>query len=241
MKGKKQKGDLSNLKRDIQQYADHEKARILSRFFKTGAGEYGEGDRFIGVTVPEQRSVVKKYLHLSLEEIEELLHEPIHEYRLTALLILTNLFPRVNEQTQAKIVHIYLKNRDYINNWDLIDLSAPKILGLYLIKKPEERKTLYRLASSKSLWERRIAILVTSAFIREDDFSDTLKISRILLQDSHDLIHKAVGWMLREVGKRNLAAEKGFLDKHYKEMPRTMLRYAIERFPQDQRLKYLKK
>lgn len=228
---------LNSLKKDLLAESDPLKKKGLSRFFKTGKGEYGEGDIFLGVTVPKIRIVAKKYKDLSIVEVQSLLRSPIHEERLTALLILVENFRKSDEAKKTEIFNIYLKNTKYINNWDLVDLSASRIVGEYLKDKPA--KVLNKLARSKSLWERRIAIISTFQFIWEGKFTETLKISEILLNDPHDLIHKAVGWMLREVGKRSLETEKQFLNKYYKQMPRTMLRYAIEKFPQKLRLRYL--
>lgn len=210
--------------------ADPEKAAILSRFFKTGKGQYGEGDIFLGVMVPGQRRIAKKYAALSLKDIRKLLASKVHEHRLVALIILVNQYKKGDEHDRDKIVDFYLRYSKYINNWDLVDLSAPNIPGEYLLNK--DRAVLYRLARSKNLWERRIAIMSTFAFIRKNDFEDALRISALLLHDDHDLIHKAVGWMLREVGKRDFKAEEDFLKEHYRVMPRTMLRYAVERFDQ---------
>jgi len=230
--------NLAGLKKELKQKANLEKAKILQRFFKTGPGEYGEGDIFLGIKVPEQRKIAKGYRELPLKEVKKLLQSRIHEERLIALFILTHKFQVRDNEQKEKIFKLYLKNTKYINNWDLIDLSANKIIGEYLIQK--SKKILYKLAKSKSLWERRIAIMSTFQFIKSNQFKETLKISNLLLKDEHDLIHKAVGWMLREVGKRSLAIEEGFLRKHYKRMPRTMLRYAIERFPESKRQAYLK-
>ena len=225
---------------DLRELADPEKAKLLQGFFKTGKGEYAEGDIFLGVVVPEQRKVAQRYAGLTLPEIQTLLNSKIHEHRLTALFILTDKYQKSGEQEKKKIFELYLKNKKNINNWDLIDLSAPKIVGNYLLDK--KREVLYRLAKSKSLWERRISILATFEFIANNEFKDTLAISEILLNGKHDLIHKGVGWMLREVGKRvSQEKEEEFLNKHYKKMPRTMLRYAIERFPGQKRKFYLKK
>ncbi len=217
-------------------------AQILQRFFKTGPGEYGEGDIFLGIKVPQQRQVVKKcYKDLPLSEIPKILRTKVHEYRLAALLILVAKFnvKDIGAAEKKKIYDLYLKNMAFINNWDLVDLSAPNIVGVYLLDKP--REILYKLAKSKDLWERRIAILATFTFIRDNDFKDTLRIAKTLLHDEHDLIHKAVGWMLREVGKRDQDAEEKFLRAHYQVMPRTMLRYAIERFEEKKRKYYMKK
>jgi 3-methyladenine DNA glycosylase AlkD len=230
---------LIQLKEDMENLADPEKAKILSRFFKTGKGQYGEGDVFLGIVVPKQRTVAKKYSGLSLGEIGRLLTSKIHEHRFVALIILVNTYKNADEEDREKIVDFYLKQTRNINNWDLVDLSAPNILGEYLFDK--DRTVLFRLARSKNLWERRIAIMSTFAFIRKNDFKDTGRISELLLHDSHDLIHKAVGWMLREVGKRDLKTEEDFLERQYSLMPRTMLRYAIERFGVEKRKKFLNK
>jgi len=197
-----------------------------------------KGDIFLGIKVPEQRKVAKKY-DLDLKDIQELLNSKIHEHRLTSLFILIKKYNKSNESEKRKIFEFYLRNTKNINNWDLTDLSAPKIVGNYLLDK--DRSVLYKLARSKSLWEKRISILSTAEFIRNNQFEDTLKISSILLKDKHDLIHKGVGWMLRELGKRDQEVEERFLNKHYKHMPRTMLRYAIERFDENKRKFYLKK
>lgn len=233
---------FAEVKKDLQVFAAPEKAKILSRFFKTGKGEYGEGDVFIGVQVPYMRKVAKKYFKdISLNEVEKLLTSKIHEHRLTGLLILTYKFPKLSQEEKKETVDFYLSHTAYINNWDLIDLSAPKILGEYFLDKPNERKILYKLAKSKSLWERRIAILTTYTFIRKGDFKDTLMISEILLKDEHDLIHKGVGWMLRELGNKDQKTEEEFLKKYYKKMPRTMLRYAIEKFDDKKRKFFMAK
>ncbi len=231
----------NDLTKELRGLANPQKAKILAGFFKTGKGEYGAGDKFLGIVVPAQRKVVKKYAHLELPDIQKLLQSPYHEFRLTGLLILVEKFAQADEKTQKEIFKFYLKNTAYINNWDLVDLTAPKIVGEYLRDLPEQRKILYKLARSKNLWERRIAILATFAFIRQDDFSDTLKIAAILLPDKHDLIHKAVGWALREVGKRDQKIEEDFLEEHLCKISRTTLRYAIERFAEEKRQSYLKK
>jgi 3-methyladenine DNA glycosylase AlkD len=213
------------------------KAELLQRFFKTGPGEYGEGDIFLGIMVPEQRKIAKKYTDLKLIDLQKLLRSKIHEERLTALFILTHQFQKSKSIARKRIYDFYFKNRKGVNNWDLVDISAPKIMGEYLLDKP--RGILYKLARSSNLWDRRIAVLSTFAFIVKKDFKDALQIAEILLDDKEDLMHKAVGWMLREVGKRNLKTEEDFLKKHYKNMPRTMLRYAIEKFPEKKRKMYL--
>jgi 3-methyladenine DNA glycosylase AlkD len=228
---------MNAIEQEIQRHANPEKAKILQLFFKTGKGEYGEGDVFLGITVPEQRKIAKNFSNSELEEIEELLESEIHEKRMTALLILVEKFEKSENEEKRKIFDFYLGHTNYINNWDLVDLSAPKICGAFL--QNQNRKILYTLAVSQSLWERRIAIISCFAFIKKNDFKDALKISEMLLQDEQDLIQKAVGWMLREIGKRNPKTEEEFLKKHYKRMPRTMLRYAIERFPEKKRKAFL--
>lgn len=224
--------------KDLKKLAKPGKVKILQRFFKTGKGQYGEGDKFIGVMVPDIRQVAKKYHDLALSQTINLLHSPIHEERLCALLIMVGQFSKGDAKKQKKIFDLYLKNYKYINNWDLVDLTAPRIVGAYLMDRP--RAILYKLAKSKNLWQKRIAIIATFQFIYYGQSQDTIRISKILLQDKHDLIHKAVGWMLREVGKH--CDEKillTFLDQHCQNMPRTMLRYAIERLPEKTRKKYL--
>ena len=215
---------LSKLKKDLQSLANPEKAKVLQKFFKTGKGEYGEGDVFLGIVVPEQRRIAKKYLGLSFEELQELLNSKIHEERLIALIILTELYKKSKKDGLKKrqIFEFYLNNTKNINNWDLVDLSAPKIIGEFLQK--EDTGILRQLANSENLWERRIAIISTAPFIRKRSFGETLVISDILINDGQDLIHKAVGWMLREVGKRNLSVEESFLKEHYTSMLRAMLR-----------------
>jgi 3-methyladenine DNA glycosylase AlkD len=225
------------IQKRLRQFASREKARVLQGFFKTGPGEYGEGDIFLGVVVPDIRRVAKEFQDTPVGEIKKILASRYHEERLLALLMLVREFAKGDEALKKRIYGLYLRNTRYINNWDLVDLSAPNIVGTYLLDK--SRKPLYAFARSKDLWKRRIAILSTAAFIRQNDFDDTLRISESLLKDDHDLLHKAAGWMLREVGKRSLPREEEFLRKHYKNMPRTMLRYAIERFPEFKRQKYL--
>ena len=229
---------LSEIRKAISRQKNPAQAINLQRFFKTGKGEYGEGDIFYGIKVPEQRIISKQFNDLSLTDLKELINSKVHEERLIAAFILVDQFRRGDEKKKKIIFDFYLKNRKGINNWDLVDLSAPKIVGAYLMDK--EKKWLYKFADSKDLWEKRISIISTQAFIREHFFEDTLSISEILLNDKHDLIHKAVGWMLREVGNRDLQTEEEFLKKHYKTMPRTMLRYAIEKFPEQKRKGYLK-
>ena len=224
---------------DLEKLGNAKKAKASSWFFKTEKGQYGHGDKFFGVTVPEQRIVAKKFEGISLSDIASLLKSEMHECRLTAAIILTNQYKKANGDKKNKIVKFYIANAKRINNWDLVDSSAPYILGLHLLNK--DKKILYKLAGSTNLWERRISIVATFAFIRESQYKDTLYISKILMTDKHDLIHKAVGWMLREVGKKSQKRLEGFLLKHLKTMPRTTLRYAIERFPEEERRKYLAK
>jgi len=232
---------LQELLRDFKKLENKEKAKLLQGFFKTGKGEYAEGDIFLGLIVPEQRKLAKKYSNLSLQDLQSLLNSKIHEHRLTALFILIDQYKKGNATLQQKIYRLYLKNTKNINNWDLIDLSAPNIVGDYLLNHKSEQKILCKLAKSKSLWEKRIAILSTFMFIKYNKFEHTLKIAEILLHDKQDLIHKAVGWMLRELGKRDQKIEEIFLEKYYKEMSRTMLRYAIEKFSKEKREYYMRK
>ncbi len=229
---------LKNLRTAINKMSNPEQAKILSLFFKTGNGEYGEGDEFLGIKVPVSRRLAKQFKDLTLEEIQDLLNSSIHEERLIALFILTEQFRKGDEKKKDNIYKFYLNNTKHVNNWDLVDLSAEKIVGAYLLDK--NKSILFKLARSKNLWERRIAVMSTFHFIKNGVYDSTLEISNILLKDKHDLIHKAVGWMLREIGKRNLKAEEEYLKKHYKTMPRTMLRYAIEKFPEKKRQAYLK-
>jgi 3-methyladenine DNA glycosylase AlkD len=229
---------VRDVRKELQSLSDTKKAKIMRRFFKTGPGEYGEGDIFRGVTVPNSRKVARKFNQLELGEVKTLLYSGVHEERLVALLILVQKYAGASGFEGEKIVRFYLDNMKQVNNWDLVDLTAPNIIGSYLMNR--ERGLLYKLARSNSVWERRIAIIATLHFIRNNDFDDTLRIVEMLLSDSHDLIHKAAGWMLREVGKRDFAAQKVFLDKHYRVMPRTMLRYAIEKFPEKKRRYYMK-
>lgn len=228
------------MKDALQKYANPEKAKFLPKFFQAFPGGYGEGDRFIGITVPDQRKVAKKYYNdITLAEIAELLQAPVHEYRLTALFILVLQYGKASsEAAKQAIVELYCANTAGINNWDLVDASADKILGAYYFDK--DKALLYEFVDSNDLWKQRIAIIATFYFIRNQQFADTLKIAELLLQHKHDLIHKAVGWMLREIGKRDFAVEFNFLKEHYRQMPRTMLRYAIEKFDEDLRQQFLK-
>jgi 3-methyladenine DNA glycosylase AlkD len=229
---------IKNIKEEFRKLGNTEQAKHLQKYFKTEQGEYGEGDIFLGIRVPIIRKIAKKYSTLSISDAAEFLKSPIHEERLFALIILVELFRKKDEKNQEKIYELYLINTKYINNWDLVDVSAPHIVGAYLFTR--DKKPIYMLARSENLWERRIAIMSTLYFIRNDEFNGTLKIAEILLKDTEDLIHKAVGWMLREIGKKDYKVEEEFLRKYYQEMPRTMLRYAIEKFPEEKRKSYLK-
>jgi 3-methyladenine DNA glycosylase AlkD len=221
----------------LQQLGDPERARLLQRYFKTGPGEYGEGDVFIGLKVPEVRGVLREFPVLTPAAVLPLLKSGFHEERFFALLALVRCFAKGDDQCRGEIFSLYLAHTAFINNWDLVDCSAPAIVGGYLLER--DREPLYSLARSTSLWERRIAILATFAFIRFNQFDDCLAIGRMMLSDGEDLIHKAAGWMLREVGKRSQSVAEEFLRSHCRVMPRTMLRYAIERFPAEQRQMYL--
>jgi 3-methyladenine DNA glycosylase AlkD len=229
---------IGEISRELGELAEPKRTEIHQRFFKTGAGEYGEGDMFLGVRVPLIRKLVRKYKGLSLEDTEKLLHSQWHEERLFALLALVDSFKKADEKLRKEIYDLYMGSTHWINNWDLVDLSSPHIPGAWLFDRA--RKPLHEFAELNDLWKKRIAIVSTHHFIRKNDYTDTLAISEKLLTDKHDLIHKAVGWMLREVGNRNVEAEENFLKKHYMSMPRTMLRYAIEKFPEEKRQKYLK-
>jgi len=231
---------LNSLKEDLTKFANREKAKLLAGFFKTGKGQYAEGDIFLGITVPLQRSIAKKYKELKLAEISVLLKSKIHEERLVGLLILVEQFKEADEKLKSKIFNFYLDNIVGVNNWDLVDLSAPNIVGIYLINNRRHLPLLNKLVRSNNIWKRRIAVLATCPFIKQKKFDPTIKISEILLSDKHDLIHKAVGWMLREVGKADEKALDDFLIKHHKIMPKTMLRYAIEKMDEEKRKRYLK-
>ena len=223
--------------RDLRAAGDPDDAVFLQRFFKTGPGEYGAGDVFLGIRVPQSRVIAKKYRELPFPELKKLLHAKEHEARLVALIILTLQYPKADDDGQQKIFDFYLANTKYINNWDLVDASAGAIVGAHLFGG--DTSLLDELAESELLWERRIAIIATHYFIRKGQFKDTLRIAKKLLGDKHDLIHKAVGWMLREVGNKDRSALVKFLDKHHRNMPRTMLRYAIEKFDASVRSGYL--
>ncbi|ADB40735.1 DNA alkylation repair protein [Spirosoma linguale] len=227
----------TNVKSALLALADPQRAVLVARFFKTGPGQYGEGDQFMGLSMPQQHTIAKQYVRLPLHETELLVHDAFHECRMVGLLIWVNQNRKATAVQQELILERYLANRRYINNWDLVDVSCPHILGSHLIKG--DRSILYNLASEEHLWSQRIAIVSTLALIRQGQFSDTFAVAEQLLSHKHDLIHKAIGWMLREVGKRNPDALEEFLHDHIQRMPRTALRYAIERFEPARRRYYL--
>ena len=233
------------LPQTLHHHANKDRALINQRFFKTNKGQYGHGDIFLGITVPQQRIIAKQYHNLTLSELQTILHTNIHEQRLTSLIILTEQYKQATKQhnlkQQQEIYQFILNNTKWINNWDLVDTSAPHIVGTYLLQNPKDKPILYTLAKSEDLWEKRIAIVATFTFIRNNQYQDTLNIAKILLHDHHDLIHKAIGWMLREVGKKDQNVLEQFLQQHLNQLPRTTLRYAIERFPEHKRKEYLKK
>jgi 3-methyladenine DNA glycosylase AlkD len=228
----------SDIGRRLQVLGDKETAQVLKRFFKTGKGEYGEGDVFVGIRVLQLRQLAKEYQALSLPEIILLLQSPLHEARLLALFILICAYAEGDASQQEKIYKLYLRNTRFINNWDLVDVSAEDIIGSHL--RYRSKSPLQSLAASNLLWDRRISIIATFHYIKHGEFAETLRIAKLLLKDPEDLIHKAVGWMLREIGKRDHFTEEKFLKAHYKIMPRTMLRYAIEKFPEKLRQRYLR-
>ncbi len=226
-----------DIKKDLKKLANPKKAKTHQRFFKTGPGEYGEGDIFIGVTLPDLNLMVKNYRDLHLKELQKLITSDIHEHRLVSLMILKWQYKKGDDDTKSKIVKFYLKNKAGINNWDLVDISAPHILGDYLLDK--DKTVLYQLVKSDSLWDRRISIIATYTFIKAGKYSDTKKLAVLLLNDKHDLIHKAVGWMLREMGKQNEAELLKFLDKYTTKLPRTALRYSLEKLSEKKRKYYM--
>lgn len=230
----------TELREALKQKKNPSKGDVLQRFFKTGPGQYGEGDIFWGLTVPETRGVVAKFPKMPLEEVELLLIDPVHEVRLAAGILLVNMFKKGSKIDKQAIYEFYIANATRFNNWDLVDVTCHHIVGGWLLDK--DRKPLYELAMSSNLWEQRISIVSTYTLLKKDDFVDCMAISKLLMSHKHDLIHKAVGWMLREMGKRNPLVETEFLleDDRYKTMPRTMLRYAIEKFPENQRQAFLK-
>lgn len=228
-----------DIQNELTTYSTPEKREFLPYFFKTGKGQYGEGDKFLGIVVPDTRKVAKKYNNLPFAEIEKLLNNEYHECRLCALLILVERFKKSSDEDRKIIVDFYLSHTDRINNWDLVDLSAKDIVGEYLVDK--DRSVLHKLAESSLLWDQRIAVVSTYAFIRRGDLKDIFSLSEKLIDHKHDLMHKATGWMLREAGKKDLNALRSFLDKYHKQMPRTMLRYAIEKMDKEERTHYMKK
>lgn len=229
--------NLQSIKSAILANKNPAKAQILQRFFKTDKGQYGEGDIFYGLTMPRERIIAKQFTDLKLNDIQALLNSKVHEERMISLLILVDKYEKTQD---PKLVKFYLKNAKRINNWDLVDVTAPRTVGHYLLENKSERKILYKLTRSKNLWEKRIAIISTYTFIKNNQLTDTLKISKILLKDKHDLIHKAVGWMLRELGKKNEKLLVEFLKDNYGNLPRTTLRYAIEKFPEIKRKNLLR-
>jgi 3-methyladenine DNA glycosylase AlkD len=228
----------SSIHRQLRALANRSRAENAGRFFKTAPGEYGAGDRFLGITVPVLRRLAREHEALTPREVTRLLRSPWHEERLLALFILVRQYARDGPARQEAIYRLYVNSTAHVNNWDLVDSSAEPIVGAHLAAR--RRDALMQLATSERLWERRIAIMATFHYVKRGQFKDTLKIARLLLVDPHDLIHKAVGWMLREIGKRDRAVEEKFLRQHAGHMPRTMLRYAIERFPRTLRLRYLR-
>ena len=216
-------------------------AAFFPSFFKTGAGEYGEGDCFLGVVVPDQRAIAKQFRDLPTTELKKLLLSKWHECRLTAIFILVNQFERSKEPTRRELVEFYLSNLERVNNWDIVDSSAPKILGVYSLEASEYRKRIEQLAASGQLWPERVAVLATHAQIKHGDFGQILTLAKRFLNHEHDFIHKAVGWMLREMGGRDLQPLLAFLDTHAKRMPRTMLRYAIEKLSPEQRKSFMER
>ncbi len=227
-----------DIQNELRRLANEEIAEHSQRFFQTAKGQYGHGDRFLGIRVPALRKIARQYRGVSVDEASRLLKSEFHEERLLSLLLLVAMFKKANDEGRRAIYNLYLQNTRFINNWDLVDSSAEHIVGAQL--RDGDKKPLYDLAVSDMLWERRISIMSTFHFIKHSEFDDTLRIAEILLPDKEDLIHKAVGWMLREIGKRNIETEEIFLKKYYRQMPRTMLRYAIEKFPEPKRQKYLK-
>ncbi len=228
---------INSIQKELQSVANPDRVSCLQKFFKTGPGEYAEGDIFIGVYVPDIRKIAKKYLDISLDDLLFLLSSKIHEERLLAIILLVNKYKIASDTDKKNIYDFYIKHRRYVNNWDLVDLSAGYIVGEFL--KDKDRGVLFDFARSPVLWDRRIAIVATQAFIKQDDLQSTFEISKVLLNDPHDLIHKAVGWMLREAGKKNFDELVDFLDTHIGNMPRTMLRYALEKFPSRLRKEFM--
>lgn len=231
--------EIVSIQHELRQLGNKETAEHSQRFFKTGKGQYGAGDRFLGIRVPVLRKMAKKHRGISTDEVSRLLISQFHEERLLSLLLLVDIFKKAKDHKDRRAIYVlYLDNTRFINNWDLVDSSAEHIVGAYL--RETDKQPIYDLAVSNILWERRISIMSTFHFIKHNEFTDSLIVSEILLHDKEDLIHKAVGWMLREIGKRDIEVEEEFLKKYYRQMPRTMLRYAIEKFPTEKRKRYLK-
>jgi 3-methyladenine DNA glycosylase AlkD len=230
--------NYNKIKKEILKKASAKRAKSNEWFFKTGIGQYGEGDKFIGISMPNLRILAKKYQDISFKDIEKFFKSKIHEERMFALIVLTYQFEKAEKKVQEKIYKFYLKNTKYINNWDLVDTSAHKIVGAYIQQKP--KAILKKLVRSKNMWERRIAVIATFQLIKMGRLKETFELSKMLLTDDHDLMHKAVGWMLREAGKKDIKKLEAFLKKNHAHMPRTMLRYSIEKFPEAKRKKYLK-
>lgn len=228
---------VQDIRRVLRRLGRKRHAKALQKYFKTGPGEYAEGDVFLGIPVPRLRKLAREYRDLRLKDVERLLQSPVHEERLFSLLVLVSRFSRAGRIEQRQIYSLYFRNTQFVNNWDLVDLSAPHIVGKFLAKRDKE--PISCLAESSSVWDRRIAVMSTFHFIREGHFTEALRIAGFLLSDEEDLVHKAVGWMLREIGKRDMRVEEKFLRQHCRKMPRTMLRYAVERFPERKRRKYL--
>ncbi len=230
---------LVHIQQELERYVNLEKRAFFPKFFKTGKGQYGEGDQFLGIVVPDIRRVAKNHKEVPFEVITGLLGSKWHECRLCALLMLVERYKKADEKARSEIYRFYLSRTKHINNWDLVDLSSSQIVGQYLLDK--QRDDLYRLAVSSNLWEQRIAVVSTYTFIRNNDFTDILTLAGLLLNHPHDLMHKAIGWMLREVGKKDKPALVDFLEKHHKEMPRTMLRYSIEKFTSEEREHFMQR
>jgi 3-methyladenine DNA glycosylase AlkD len=228
---------LAQTRKAVRELANPERASFLLRYFRTGPGQYAEGDQFLGLTMTDVRTLVRQFAALPLADVVKLLHSKWHEERTLAMLLMVKRSARADADTRARLARLYLDNTQYINNWDLVDLSAEHVIGAWL--RDRDRAVLYQLARSDSLWERRIAVLTTFQFIKHGDFEDTLRLCELLLDDVHDLIHKATGWMLREVGKRDVAVLRSFLDQHAARMPRTMLRYALEKLPESERKRFM--
>jgi 3-methyladenine DNA glycosylase AlkD len=230
---------INLLKQKLEALADPKNQQQAQRFFKTGKGEYAESDIFLGIRTPVLRKLVSQYKDLSLDDSEQLLHSPVHEHRSFALMLWVAKYPKADNTQQQQLFERYLQNTKFINNWDLVDISAPTLVGEHLLAK--DRNILYTLVASKALWERRIAVVATLTFIRHQQFDEILDFAKLLLNEPHDLIHKAVGWMLREVGKQHLSVLKAFIDEYDTQLPRTTLRYAIEHFDEEQRQFHLKR